>query len=266
MIKDIKFNRYRKLKNIDIEFSTGVNVISGTNGTCKTSILHLISNSFQAINAKCDWVLDKKALNIIKTINGVTNPKIESLTRGDKKYNDPAYGVSGTLYTVDYFNHNSLEFRRHNSKSDNRYSLKPKYPKGSDEKLPFIPVVYLGISRLLPYGEFQNDNNVSELKKNLPKDFNQSIIDNYKNFTNYDIDNLSIQKMGDVKTRAEFTSSLSGIDSNTISAGEDNLYIILSALESLKFYFNSINSNNEVESILLIDEFDATLHPFFKES
>ena len=264
MIKSIKFNRYRKLKNIELKFDNGVNVISGTNGTCKTSILHLISNSFQAVTSNCDWIINKDALSVIKTINAVTNPKIESLTRGDKVYNDPSYGVSGALYTVNYFDNYSLEFRRHNSKAANRYSLKPKYPKNSEERLPFLPVVYLGISRLLPYGEYQNDENVSKLKKSLPKDFNLAVAENFKNFTNYDINNLSIQKMGDVKTRTEFTSSLDGIDSNTISAGEDNLYIMLSALESLKFYHNSINSNNEVESILLIDEFDATLHPCFQ--
>ena len=51
MIKQLNFIHYRKLKNIEIEFSKGVNIISGTNGTCKTSILHLISNSFIFLSA-----------------------------------------------------------------------------------------------------------------------------------------------------------------------------------------------------------------------
>lgn len=67
--------------------------------------------------------------------------------------------------------------------------------------------------------------------------------------------------MGDIKTRADFESDKAGIDSNTISAGEDNLFIIISALVSLKYYFQNITSTNEIESVLLIDEFDATLHP-----
>ena len=67
--------------------------------------------------------------------------------------------------------------------------------------------------------------------------------------------------MGDIKTRADFESDKAGIDSNTISAGEDNLFIIISALVSLRYYYANIISNNEIESILLIDEFDATLHP-----
>ena len=67
--------------------------------------------------------------------------------------------------------------------------------------------------------------------------------------------------MGDIKTRADFESDKEGIDSNTISAGEDNLFIIICALVSLRYYFENIASHNDVESILLIDEFDATLHP-----
>ena len=36
---------------------------------------------------------------------------------------------------------------------------------------------------------------------------------------------------------------------------------VISALVSLKYYFQNITSTNEIESVLLIDEFDATLHP-----
>lgn len=264
MIKKIQFNQYRKLKNVDLEFTPDLNVISGTNGTCKTSILHLISNSFQAVTSKCEWVNDKKSLQLIKIVNSVTNPKIESLTRGDQQYNDPAYGVSGNLYNVKYFGYSPLAFRRHNSKTANRYALKPVYKKNSGEKLPFMPVVYLGLSRLVPYGEYQNDTAVSKVKQSLPDEFKKAVAENYAHFTNYVINNTSLQQMGDIKTRAEFSSDQVGIDSNTISAGEDNLYIILAALESLKSYYASIESRNSVESVLLIDEFDATLHPYFQ--
>jgi predicted ATP-dependent endonuclease of OLD family len=83
----------------------------------------------------------------------------------------------------------------------------------------------------------------------------------YEKVTRISILSLSAQKMGDVKTRADFASNNAGIDSNTISAGEDNIFIILNALISLKYYFQSIRSQNPAESILLIDELDATLHP-----
>ncbi|MDR2211996.1 MAG: AAA family ATPase, partial [Spirochaetaceae bacterium] len=53
MIEKLEILQYRKLKNITLEFSKNINVISGANGTCKTSLLHLISNAFQAVNKNC---------------------------------------------------------------------------------------------------------------------------------------------------------------------------------------------------------------------
>ena len=93
---------------------------------------------------------------------------------------------------------------------------------------------------------------MQKIKKNLPSEYQQLITKLYSNLSGINISAVSSQKMGDIKTRADFESDKEGIDSNTISAGEDNLFIIICALVSLRYYF---------ESILLIDEFDATLHP-----
>lgn len=168
--------------------------------------------------------------------------------------NDPAHGVSGILFTVDYFDREPLGFRRHNSLMATRFAVKPIYKPGSGDKLPHCPVIYLGLSRLVPFGEFQNDSALAGIE----------ITALYKSFTHYSISYTSTQQMGDLKTRAEFSSDKEGIDSNTISAGEDNLYVILAALVSLKYYYESITSTKTVESVLLIDEIDATLHPAFQ--
>lgn len=261
MVQKINIIKYRKLQDMELEMSSTLNIISGTNGTCKTSLLHIISNSCQAVTKNCDWIQDKNCLDIIRQINNMTNPKLESLAKGDKTYNDPANGITGTLFSIDYFGHTSLDFRKHNSKISNRYAIKPWYRPGTTDKLPFCPVIYLGLARLYPFGEYQNDEAVQKLKKNLPSQYQTEIISLYQQLVGITISSLNPQKMGDIKTRADFESNQTGIDSNTISSGEDNLFIIISALLSLRFYFESISSNNEVESILLIDEFDATLHP-----
>lgn len=265
MIQKINVVEYRKLKNLELSFSKKVNVISGTNGTCKTSLLHMVSNSVQAVTQKCDWVLDKTCLEVIKQVNSLVNPKIESLTKGDKVHNDPANGIKGTIFTVDYYGHSPIEFRKHNSKLNNRYAVKPWYRPGTTEKLPFCPVIYLGLARLYPFGEYLNDEAVQKLKKNLPSEYQQTIASIYSSLSGINISSVSSQKMGDIKTRADFESDKEGIDSNTISAGEDNLFIIICALVSLRYYFEKITSNNDVESVLLIDEFDATLHPSLQD-
>lgn len=264
MIKQIKINKYKKFSDIVFDFETGINAISGENGTCKSSLLYLIGNSFQGISTSCNWINDKKAISVINAINSMVNPKVEKLQRGDKKYNDPAPNVKGALYTVSFYGHEELSFRRHNSASEMRYCLKPYYPKGQSQKLPACPVVYLGLSRLVPYGEFQKDDEIKVIKQSIPVDVKKRIADNFQKFTLYDISHNEFQKMGDLKNRSDFTSDKEGIDSNTISAGEDNLYVILAALESLRFYFESINSTKDIESVLLIDEVDATLHPSYQ--
>ena len=218
----------------------------------------------QAPTKTCGWITDEKCLPIIKAVNNVTNPKVESLTRGDQTYNDPAHGVKGPLFSVDYYGAESLNFRRHNSTQMNRYAVKPKYQSGTKDKLPHCPVIYLGLSRLVPFGEFQNDDALSNIKKKLPQSYQDEIAQLYKDFTNYEISFNATKQMGDIKVRSEFSSNVEDIDSNTISAGEDNLSIILTALISLKYYYESISSTNEVESVLLIDEMDATLHPAFQ--
>jgi len=266
MIKRLHIRKYRKLVDIDIEFSKEINLLAGTNGTCKTSILYLISNSFKSVPKREYRVKDYKCIEIINSINTNINPKLESLTKGDKKYNDPAPGHKGCLYQTDYFNSTTLEFRRHNSKLlvGNRFSVKPSYKRGEKDSLPSIPIIYLSLSRLVPYGEYQEEQNLIKVAKSLPIIYQNKIAQYYKSFTGVDITYSSAQKMGDIKTRAEFVTDKIGIDSNTISAGEDNLFIILTALVSLQFYFESIDTFNDVESILLIDELDATLHPAFQ--
>lgn len=102
MIRSIYIDQYRKLQNLRISMSESLNAIAGTNGTCKTSLLHMISNSFQIVASTSEWVKDSNCLKIIKSVNDSLNPKIETLTRGDKKYNDPAHGKQGTLFTVNY--------------------------------------------------------------------------------------------------------------------------------------------------------------------
>ncbi|EBT0961245.1 AAA family ATPase, partial [Salmonella enterica] len=52
MIKNIDFVSFKKLKGINLPFDSHLNVISGTNGACKTTLLHLISNAFQMPTAR----------------------------------------------------------------------------------------------------------------------------------------------------------------------------------------------------------------------
>lgn len=232
MIRSISIVQYRKLKNMQFNFNSHINVISGTNGTCKTSLLHMVSNSYKKMTKTSRALKDNACLTVINNINSVTNPKIESLTRGDKKYNDPAIGLTGTLYTINYDTKN-IEFRRHNSKVNSRFSVKPYYKKGAKESLPELPIIYLGLTRLYPYGEFHDDSTVKKITQKLPATYKQEINRIYEKLLHIKISDHEPSHMGNVKVRHEFATDKEGIDSNTISAGEDNLFIIITSLVSL---------------------------------
>lgn len=231
MIKSIKFIQYRKLKNISFQFNKGVNIISGSNGTCKSSILYIVSNSFKKVTKNNTRLNNKDALNTVNQINKLINPKIETLTKGDKEYNDPAPNVKGTLYECTYLDNLIINFRKHNSKQINRYSIKPKYTSTAKESLPALPIIYLGLFRLFPFGEFSdNETLVSSLSKKISNNFKKDLASLYSDFTGYELSFENINSMGNIKNRIGFKTNKQGIDSNTISAGEDNLLIILASL------------------------------------
>lgn len=265
MIKEISFKKFKKLIDIDFTFNDDVNIISGTNGTCKTTLLHLISNGFQMPPSRSSNYSNNNCIRVIKSINKIANPKMEAIVRESKNYTDPAGGAKGVLFSIDYLDGSTLSFRKHNSKNPDeaqRYAIKPLYPRGEvKQSLPSKPVLYLGLSRLFPIGETK-DGDLTKIPLNLPKDYVDYISKIYNEFLGINITNIESNNIGDFKSGPFFDTDNPEIDSNTISSGEDNLFIIIKALVSLRYYFESlVESNDSKESILLIDEFDATLHP-----
>ena len=265
MVKRLEIHRYKKLVDIAIDFNSGVNAISGTNGTCKTTLLHIVSNAFQAMGSNDPRILDSSALKRINRLNSQVNTKMEKLAKGDREYNDPAPNFNGgNLFEVLYFDGTKLSFRKHNSSTANRYAVKPYYKKGSGDKLPSMPVVYLSLARLLPWGEYQGEGSSSKSSVKADSMFYEELSGLYQKVTGIHASSFSSQNMGTVKKRQEFDTDAMGVDSNTVSSGEDNVAIILTALLSLKAFYQDLTEDaqgQEVCSLLLIDEFDATLHP-----
>ncbi|TYL42367.1 ATP-dependent endonuclease [Dickeya sp. ws52] len=263
MIEKIIINKYKKLEDIDFSFTPKMNVISGTNGTCKTTLLHIVSNAFKAAKVSSDNYSNASCVKVVKNNNIIINPKIESLVRDAKNYSDPAKGKKGELFDVHYTNGESLSFRKHNSEQDERYAIKPYYSGG--QSLPSCNIIYLGLSRLFPVGELEDDY-IVQVKSGLPDSYMNMLSTIYEKLTHIKIDNIKISMVSDFKLGPEFVSPVEGIDSNTISSGEDNLFIILKALVSLAYYYDSlISKGDDIVSILLIDEYDATLHPSLQD-
>lgn len=267
MITNIHFKSYKKLQNINIPLQKGINVIAGNNGTCKSSLLHVISNTYQVTKASSIILKDNKCLKTIKYINKYVVPKIETLNKGSMKKNDPANGVSGPIYTVTFDDGSSQAFRRHVTadESNNRYYMKPYYKRTKSEAMKEAIVIYLSLDRLFPFAEFPDEDQISKVSVNLPLEYLQRIQEVFKMFTSHEISIQSLFDIGKIKKRYQFHTNNEYIDSNTISSGEDNLLIMLIATYSLVYYIDSLKEEYKTSSTyLLIDEYDASLHPEFQ--
>ena len=267
MIKEIEFIQYRRLKApLKLTFGERINVISGMNGTCKSSILYLISNSFQAENLNTTKLEPNVELKLINAISAQINAKIESLTKGDQEYNNPAPNVKGSLFQVKYGDETSLSFRRHNNSDEknSRFRIIPDYTE-KGQSLPVLRTVYLSLARLLPFGEINDDTTIRTVRNELPDEYNQAFHDLVREVTGISINSSKSQIIERVKTRSTYQTNEEGIDSNTVSAGEDNVIVILKNLVLLRYYYEKSptfhNSDHSCASILLVDEIDATLHP-----
>lgn len=261
-LSSLEFYSFRKFNDLRIEFCPGLNLISGINGTGKSSLLYLISNSFKAVqnSDRYFWVKDKSAHDELGAIKKDLNPKVETLTRSSK-FGKAEDSPTGILFkaTYDLSDGSDYElqfsFRRHKESDGGRFALKPKYIAGASEKLPSTPVAYLGLARLVPYGELNQNEQINA-------SFSNRIIDRvtelYKRFTGLEISNVEPSEVTGLKTRGSFRTQQQGVDSNTISAGQENIFIILRTLATLETY--SMLSEGS-PSILLVDEIDATLHP-----
>jgi len=266
MVFKVKVNKYKKLECLELEFNKRMNVISGSNGTCKTTLLHIISNSYRAIEKSLgdDY---NQAMQAVKQSNVLINPKIEKLVRDARNYSDPSGGNKGSLYEIDYFDGKKLSFRKHNGRStpEGRNSIKPKYENDSEDRIPYKNIIYLGLTRLFPVGECL-DSELVNSKMTLPDEYLYLLKEEYRKLTHLNVENIRTKNFGGFKSGADFESSTDGVDSNTISSGEDNIFLIIKALVSLAYFSDNEKSTSNVNSILLIDEFDATLHPSLQES
>ncbi len=247
IIQSVCIKKFRGFKNISFRLGTAITAIAGQNGTQKTTVMGILSQSF--------------------TLSDTNNP-----LHGEKPLCGGSYKSSfGEKFKLseDFDKPGEHEWTLVLSGENNEYTVesikrgkgirfwkKGDRSKGSGYKQ--VPVIYLSLSRLFPIGE---DNSLKT---------NNSLTLTAEEMKFYHELHDRILIIPDSKATA--VNHLRGKSKNTLgvstkdydwkmnSAGQDNIGKILLAILS----FRRLKENHKesyIGGILAIDEIDATLYP-----
>lgn len=256
MYKILKLNNFRQFNNMDIYLGRRLTVVAGRNSTGKSTILGILTNSGEL----------KKKDGTTYT-EGQFRAEFSDIFHGSKKYD--ASGSDRIQIDIVDENDNLLDYRKfrtawQNDNGKDRFRVIPSKTledgKKTEAKMQ-IPVIYLGLSRLFPIGEANEDkitansiNFIDEKQKKWFIDKYTKILSLYDDIS--DVNNFSI---GETDKKKGVGIETDKYDYLTNSSGQDNLGQILMAILS----FQKLRKVRKewTGGLLLIDEIDATLHP-----
>ena len=247
--KDVKFKKidsifienFRTLKNRTILLGDNITLITGKNGTMKSSILGLLAHPFSSPNkAKDIFGKDLKT-----SMNQVFRMSLE---KDKEKYQ---YYLNATSDTGIQF---SEPIRMYISAKDRRHRVTVGKDNQSNLGNFNLNTSYINLKRLFPIIE-----TTASVITNYAFTRNERkwISDAYQDimtrdaFTEFDC-------ISDYKEKNTLGPKNASYDFNSISSGEDNLGNIL--MKMLAFEKNK-NCDGCLQGIFCIDEIEASLHP-----
>lgn len=254
-LKKIHIKNFRNLQDIEVEFGTRITVISGKNGTAKSTILGLAAQIFSFTK---DYTTNTD-LNY-RTLNGQKfKSEFKEHFRLSEKYDKP--GEMDISYCVyDAYEKQDIdtlmlrltdtEGRKHRAVVRN--NIKTKYSENTSRNITH-PVIYLNLKRLYPIAEREEATVDIDYLKNNAKEFTK-VCSTIVGKENHIITSTQGKVVNSSVTHGN------NYDHESVSSGEDNVGQIVQALFSFKKL--SEEYPNYHGGLLIIDEIDAGLFPF----
>lgn len=256
MYKNLKINDFRLFHTINILLGKKLTVFSGRNAIGKSTILGILANSGE-----------------IKKKEGATysggqfRAEFGEIFHGSKKFDKP--GSDRIEIDVVDENDEIIDYRKfrtswQNNNGKDRFRIIPskKFPDGKmTEAKMQIPVIYLGLSRLFPIGEANEEKITTKTIKFVNDEHKNWFIENYKNILSiYDnVEDINNYSIGETDKKKGVGILTKNYDYLSNSSGQDNLGQILMAILSFSKLKDEVSEWHG--GLLLIDEIDATLHP-----
>lgn len=272
-LDSIKFDDtpFRKLKNLKIDFSDRITLITGHNGIGKSTILGLIANSsgltrhgkappsyfgktFQADFSEIIFVDYETEFLAAKENNQLPKPVIKYRINGNE--------VLEKRCALTERNKRDEQARivSRNSPSTKRFvSQDETITVGVASKVP-LPTIYLGMTRVLPLGEAEAESVSSDVIDAMHDQDRQMIAD----FVNSVILGTNASKESVTSNRIKGTRKFSSHpqyahDAKCVSLGQDSLGSIAAAIAS--FQMLKREWTEYPGGLLVVDELDSGFHP-----
>lgn len=254
IIKEIDIEKFRGFKNVGFQLGEQVTLIAGQNGTQKSTLLGILSQTFTIPNSGHSFSDE------IPLSGGSYRSAFQ-----DKFRLSPNLDIAGehewTLYFHDQTLHPDIDedggFTVESiTRSEKSIRFWQKGNREAGSGYVQLPVIYLSLKRLIPLAEAGKVESVDiQLTQKEKKWFS----DTYNNILISDDDVASIDYLeGRNKNTLAVTTDYYDLHSN--SAGQDNLgRILLSVISFMRL--KDKYPDDYKGGILAIDEIDATLYP-----
>lgn len=270
-IKKLKIKDFRLIKELSFQPSKYVNIISGKNGTGKSTILGMIAQGFSYNNKVIEFI-SPECQELNKTKFSKLDPELDSELITEYNSILTHFGKPFESSANEHFKLSEKDVRETehiNVILDNEEWFKVETTNHTDRILPrFVtrrdnnesanyihPVIYLGLDRLTPLVKTKNKSYSLDISEQDKKDIHilyESIL--LKQYPN----NLTATETDTKKQTAAYIDPERTIE--MISSGEDIVGQLLLALYSFKKLKDNYPHDYK-GGILLVDEVDATLYP-----
>lgn len=278
----LKIAAFRRFKDIEIPFGSNVTLITGQNGTSKSTLLGMLAQpfSFGVVRGATAGSADNSSYTsnyhglVLRDHVDFTGRHFmydcDDVFRLSKQYdsNNNTYQYETVLDDIVSSPNSPLVENTLFTRNRGRSTAKgvrfvtgpgPSHKLG-EGNFPH-PVIYLGLNRLWPLAETKKCTFTGDA---LSKKDNDWYVQKYNEILCLDEHGNGAKFMDTPEKRKFVTPESTDYDGESCSAGQDNLGQLLTAILSFRSLKKDLGTKYR-GGMLLIDELDATLHAFAQD-
>lgn len=244
-INEINLKSFRTIKDRKMELGKVITVVSGKNGTMKSTILGLIAHPFSSPNNAKDVFG-----NPLKT------------KHSDVFYLSPDKDSEQYIYSLVMTSTDGIDFEepiRVYKRANPDGTFRHRVTVGKDNvegKGNFsLNTSYVNLKRLIP----MIDTRAKIVDETIEKSLSEFVADGYMKVLQKNAFSEPVEVFDRGRKQTFGPGRDAKYDYNAISSGEDNVGHILSKMHAFLQYKS--NNRDELQGIFCIDEMEASLHP-----